>query len=309
MPRRTGPLIVATWRFGPIAVEAGWRILRDGGTALDAVEAGARAVEDDPSVDSVGYGGLPNAEGVVELDACIMDGTTLGFGAVAALRRIRNPISVARRVMERTPHLMLAGEGAYRFARAQGFRPQDLLTPRTRAAFRKRPVRPPSFDHHLAPIDDWHDTVGVLALDAAGRLAGACTTSGMPWKLPGRVGDSPLIGNGLYVDGSAGAAVCTGFGEEIMRQASAAVMVEAMRRGASPQAACREAAGRMARHTRNNPGMPAAGFLALSPDGRVGACGVHRRYFVYASAGRGRLSLRRAPGILPPRPKGVKGGD
>lgn len=307
MPRRPDPLIVATWRFGRTAVIAGWDILRAGGSALDAVETGGRAVEDDPAVDSVGYGGLPNAEGVVELDACIMDGTTLGFGSVAGLRRIRNPVAVARRVMERTPHLMLVGDGAYRFARAQGFRPQDLLTPKTRAAWRRRPVRHPSFDH-LTPVDEWHDTVGVLARDASGRLAGVCTTSGMPWKHPGRVGDSPLIGNGLYVDGSAGAAVCTGFGEEIMRQASAAVMVEAMRRGASPQAACREAAGRMARHTRSDSGRPGAGFLALSPDGRVGACGVHREYFVYVAARRGRVVLRRAPGVLAPRPKHVKGG-
>lgn len=305
--RKARPVIVATWRFGRTAVAVGGKVLARGGTALDAVEAGARAVEDDPAVNSVGYGGLPNADGIVELDACIMEGSTLGFGAVAALTGIRNPVSVARRVMERTPHLMLVGAGARRFARVQGFKVSDLLTPGSRKAYQRRPVRHPSFDH-IAPVAEWHDTVGVLARDAEGRLAGACTTSGMPWKMPGRVGDSPLIGCGLYVDDAVGAAVCTGFGEEIMRQAAASVMVEAMRRGASPAAACREVAGRMARHTRDDPHKPGAGFLALSRDGRVGACGVHRGYFPYAVGGRGGAVLRRAPGILPPRPRHVARG-
>ncbi len=307
MASRPTPAAVATWRFGQAAVRAAWPVLRSGGRALDAVEAGARAVEDDPEVDSVGYGGLPNAEGVVELDACIMDGSTLAFGAVAALSGVRNPVSVARHVMEHTPHLMLVGEGAARFALSQGFRRQNLLTAKSRHAYRNRPLRRPSFDG-LAVREDWHDTVGVLAIDAEGHLAGACTTSGMPWKLPGRVGDSPLIGCGLYVDDTVGGVVCTGFGEEIMRQTSAAVMIEAMRRGRSPQQACREAAGRMAERCRREGLSAGAGFLALSRDGRVGAYGVHRAYFPYAVIQRGRERVIQASGILPPRAKHVKGG-
>lgn len=313
--RARQPVIVATWRFGATAVRAGAPILAAGGSALDAVEAAARAVEDDPAVDSVGTGGLPNAEGVVELDACIMDGRTRAFGAVAALRRIANPVSVARRVMERTPHLMLVGEGAYRFARAQGFRPANLLTPRARKAYRLwRASRKgagragPPAPSRAAPAD-WHDTVGVLALDAAGRLAGACTTSGMPWKMPGRVGDSPLIGCGLYVDDRYGAAVCTGYGEEIMRIAAAAVIVEAMRRGDDPAAACLQAARRVAERARRDPRKPGAAFLALTPDGRVGAASVHRRYFPYALFREGRLRLyEKAPGVLPPRAPHLAGG-
>lgn len=295
LPPPPSLLIVATWPFGRIAVRAGWKAWRAGGTLLDAVERGARAVEDAPGVDSVGTGGLPNREGVVELDACIMDGRTKGFGSVAGLRRIANPVSVARRVMERTPHLMLVGEGAFRFARAQGFPPASLLTPSARRAWLRwrRSAR--------ATGRDWHDTVGVLAADLRGHFAGSCSTSGMPWKLPGRVGDSPLIGNGLYVDDAVGAAAATGVGEEIMRAGGTQVVIEAMRRGASAMEACREIARRVAERSRRDPHQPGAGFLAIDRSGRVGACGVHRGYFRYAVCRSGRFSLRLAPGVLPSR--------
>jgi isoaspartyl peptidase/L-asparaginase-like protein (Ntn-hydrolase superfamily) len=288
------PVIVATWKFGRIAVEAGWKVLARGGRALDAVEAGACAVEDDPSVDSVGTGGLPNRDGVVELDASIMDGETLRFGAVAGLCNIRHPTSVARRVMEETPHLMLVGEGAYRFARKKGFRRANLLTPKARKTFRTR-------RRELGP--DWHDTIGVVAMDAKGRLAGACSTSGMPWSFPGRVGDSPIIGSGLYVDRRIGAVVGTGVGEEIMRVTGAAVIAEELRRKTEPAKAIRAACRRIAERVRRQRHPHGAGFLVIDRRGRVAAGSVHRRYMPYAVGAKRGVKMEMAPGILPPRKK------
>jgi isoaspartyl peptidase/L-asparaginase-like protein (Ntn-hydrolase superfamily) len=257
-PRR--PVVIATWPFGLPASQAAWRVLAAGGAPLDAVVAGATHCEDDESVDSVGYGGLPDASGEVTLDACVMDHRAR-CGSVACLRRVRHAAQVARAVMEKTPHVMLAGEAATAFALANGFREEDLLAPRARAAYdtwratRQRPTG----------LVGGHDTIGILALDAAGTPAGACTTSGRAFKLPGRVGDSPIIGAGLYVDGAVGAATATGLGEEVVRVCGSFAAVELMRRGASPAEALTE----VLRRVRSNGPPPDAdvSFLALRRDG------------------------------------------
>src|SRR6516165_5325046 len=229
-------IVIATWPFGQTAVKVAAGLLQQGKPALDAVIAGAQAVEDDPKVHSVGYGGLPNAIGTVQLDACVMDGRTLACGGVAGLENVRHPAAVARRVMEKTPHVLLVGEGARWFAMQQGFPLETLLTPESVAAWYKRRPKP-------APAGGAknHDTVTVLALDQKGNLGGVCTTSGLAHKLPGRVGDSPLIGAGLYVDNMGGAAGATGVGEEIIRIGGSLLIVEAMRAGKSPQEACESA--------------------------------------------------------------------
>lgn len=269
----TTPVYVATWRFGEEASRVGLRALRAGGSALDAVEAGGNAVELNPEVDSVGYGSLPNAEGVVELDAAIMDGLAHRAGAVAALTGIRTPLSVARRIMEQTPHVMLAGDNARRFAVAQGFKIEELLTDAIRARWEewKRNPSGPTVAHFGKPAaDPSHDTIGLLALDTKGNLAAGCTTSGLAYKLPGRVGDSPIIGSGLYVDNAVGAASATGNGDEMMKVCLSFHAVSAMERGADPQDAC---AGALQYLLRKRPGHQTQGaaIIALRKDGRIGS--------------------------------------
>ncbi len=272
------PLILSTWSFGLKANAAAWEVLSAGGSALDAVERGATVIELDPELASVGIGGDPNAEGVMELDGAISDGRTGRVGSVVGLRRVATPTAVARRVMERTPHLMLAGEGAQQFAWSQGFREQDLLTDRARLRWlewraRRAPGGP-----------EGHDTVGLIARDASGGLAAACTTSGVSWKLPGRVSDSALVGCGLYADNEVGAAVATGLGEVIARVCGSFLIVERMRGGASPQAACEEAVRRIVKMNPSHAdhGVPIrASFLAMGRDGEVGAASV-RPGFQYA---------------------------
>jgi isoaspartyl peptidase/L-asparaginase-like protein (Ntn-hydrolase superfamily) len=262
------PVFVATWKFGREACEVGWEILREGGAALDAVEKGANAVEENPEVASVGYGGLPNAEGVVELDAAIMEGPSHSAGAVAAITGIRKPISVARRVMERTPHVMLAGQNARRFALQEGFPNAELLTPEAHKRWQqwmaeKSAADVSHFEEHS------HDTVGVLALDAAGNLAAGCTTSGLAWKRPGRVGDSPIVGSGLYVDNRFGAAAATGNGDEMMKVCLSYRVVAGMERGLSPQEACEEAIRYLLTLRPGRQGHGAA-CIALAKDGSIG---------------------------------------
>jgi len=240
-PRR----IVSTWWFGQAANAAAWERLLAGGSPLDACEAGVRVTEADPAITSVGYGGAPNAEGVVELDASVMRGDTLECGGVAALRNVLQPVSVARLVMERTPHVLLVGEGAAAFARAQGVPEQDLLTSESRKAWEAWRARQAAGAHEPweqaraavpAGADHDHDTIGMIVVDR-GRLATAVTTSGLAYKLPGRVGDSPLIGAGSYCDDEAGAAVSTGVGEEVIRVGGCVAIVEALRRGMTPRRA------------------------------------------------------------------------
>jgi isoaspartyl peptidase/L-asparaginase-like protein (Ntn-hydrolase superfamily) len=274
------PIIVATWKFGEVAVRAGLPVLTAGAPALDAALAGAQAVEDDPAVNSVGYGGLANAIGNVSLDACVMDGKTLNCGAVAAVENVRHVAALARLVMDKTPHLMLAGEGARLFAVQNGFPLACLATSQSLATWEAR--KETKSADHLS-----HDTVTVLALDARGSLGGVCTTSGLSHKLPGRVGDSPIIGAGLYVDNAAGAAGATGVGEEILRISASSLMVEAMRTGLSPQQACESAARRVLEVANRRQVKPAeVAFLALDRHGQVGAACTVGTDFHYA-IGRG----------------------
>ena len=268
-----GPVALATWN-NQAAAAAAWDVLRAGGWALDAVEQGARIPEADPADTSVGLGGRPDRDGRVTLDACVMD-ERHRCGAVAALEDILHPVSVARKVMEETPHVMLVGDGARQFALEQGFEPTDLLTAESREAWenwtRETDYRPAiNSERRDLPVEEDHDTIGIVALDTEGRLCGACTTSGWAFKLRGRVGDSPIIGAGLYVDGEVGAASATGHGEEMIRMAAAHTIIEAMRYGRAPQQACREAVERLRRVTPSNPADIQAGFLALGVDGRVG---------------------------------------
>ena len=225
-------IVVSTWRFGLASNQPAWKILKSGGSALDAVVRGVEVAERDPAIKSVGFGGYPNAEGEVEVDAAVMDGHTLGYGAVAGLRKIATPTAVARCVMEKTDHVFLVGDGALKFARSQGFEACNMLTEQGREAWEKWKRE------RTGPPADAHDTIGMIALDQSGNLAAACTTSGAAFKLPGRVGDSPLIGSGLYADNDAGAAVATGRGEEIVRTCGSFAIVEHMRHGKSPQKAC-----------------------------------------------------------------------
>lgn len=269
------PVIVTTWKFGLAAAHTGWELLSQGARALDAIEKAANVTELDPDVTSVGYGGLPNREGVVELDAAIMDGATHAAGAVAALTGIKTPISVARLVMERTPHTMLAGDNAKRFALANGFTEEDLLTPQSRARWeayrRAQNVSGPDVAH-FDDLPETHDTIGLCALDRYGDLAAGCTTSGLAWKWPGRVGDSPIIGSGLYADNAVGAAAATGHGDEMMRACISFRAVTLMEQGLAPQQACVEALRYLIR--RRPPeqcGQYGAALIALRRDGVFGA--------------------------------------
>jgi N4-(beta-N-acetylglucosaminyl)-L-asparaginase len=295
-------IAVATWPFGQTAVRTALPLLRQGQSALDAAVAGAQAVEDDPQVHSVGYGGLPNAIGTVQLDACVMDGRTLSCGAVAALENIRHPAALARRVMERTPHVLLAGEGAQQFALQQGFSLENLTTPESLAEWQKKRPKPPPRRNGKGPVlpPEGHDTVTVLTLDQKGDLAGVCSTSGLAHKLPGRVGDSPLIGHGLYVDNSAGAAGGTGVGEEIIRVGGSLLIVEALRAGRSPQEACELAVRKInAVAVRRGVHPARVAFLALDPKGRTGAAATARSNFQYAVARGGKVELLKAPELGP----------
>jgi isoaspartyl peptidase/L-asparaginase-like protein (Ntn-hydrolase superfamily) len=270
------PVVIATWKFGEIAARTALPFLNRGDSALDAALAGAQAVEDDPAVNSVGYGGLANRLGAVSLDACVMDGRRLDSGAVAGVENIRHVAALARLVMEKTPHLLLVGEGARLFAVQRGFPLECLHTPESVALWQKR--GPEKSTTHLT-----HDTVTVLALDQTGSLAGVCTTSGLSHKLPGRIGDSPVIGAGLYVDNSAGAAGATGVGEEILRIAAAALMAEAMRSGETPQQASELAARRVIEVAARRGVKPAhVAFIALDPHGNLGAACTAGTDFHYA---------------------------
>ena len=275
------PVVIATWDFGLELCTAAQQVLASGGDLLDALERGVNVVEDDPAVQSVGYNGLPNADGVVQLDASIMDGRSHRAGAVAALEGIKNPISVARKVMERTNHVLLAGAGALAFAKQLGFMEQELLAPDVRAAWQR--VKHDSFWR-----DDNHDTVCCIGLDLHGNLASAVSTSGLAGKLAGRVGDSPLIGAGNYVDNDIGGACATGIGELAIKNVAAFAIVERMRAGVSPTRACEEILERVA---RKHPEVKAdnrslLAFIAMNKAGEVGAATLHDRKkgFRYALA-------------------------
>jgi len=281
-----GARVVSTWDFGVGANQAAWKVLAAGGSALDAVEAGARWAESDLCNPTVGRCGNPDRDGVLTLDASIMAGDGR-CGSVAALSDILHPVSVARRVMEQTPHVMLVGEGAQQFAVQQGFERRRLLTPQAEHAWREwlkteRYAPQINAERRGRPGDkDNHDTLGILAIDGTGHMAGACTTSGMAFKMHGRVGDSPVIGAGLYVDNDVGAATASGMGEEMIRNAASFLVVELMRQGRSPADACREAIERVVHKRPEASRTLQVCFLAMDRNGDVGAYALHRG-FVYA---------------------------
>ncbi len=277
------PIVLSTWNFGLAANVDAWKVLSAGGRALDAVEAGAKVPEADPTETSVGYGGLPDRDGHVTLDACIMDENG-NCGSVAALEHIMHPISVARAVMEKTPHVMLVGEGALQFALENGFQKMNLLTPESEKAWKEWQKK--SEYKPVINIEN-HDTIGIIALDSAGNLSGACTTSGMAYKMHGRVGDSPIIGAGLYVDNEVGAATSTGLGEEVIRIVGCHLVVELMRQGHSPEEACRQAVERIVKKNPAKAKEIQVGFLALNKQGEYGAYCLQKgfTYAVYDASG------------------------
>jgi len=264
------PIVISTWNFGVQANGAAWEILKNNGRALDAVEAGVKIPEGDPNERSVGYGGRPDRDGRVTLDSCIMDEFS-NIGSVACLEHIKHPISVARAVMEKTPHVMLVGDGALQFALSQGFKKENLLVEASEKEW-KEWLKTSEY-LPKANIEN-HDTIGMIALDSHGNLSGACTTSGMAFKMHGRVGDSPIIGAGLYVDNEIGAATATGHGEEVIRITGCHLVVELMRQGKSPQKACEEAVERIVKLTKNR-GKELkdiqVGFIALNKKGQYGS--------------------------------------
>ena len=283
------PLFIATWPFGKFSCEAAVKIATDSGSMLDAIEKGIWVTENDVKNASVGGGGIPNADGQVELDACIMSGPDHNAGSVAGIQDILHPISVARLVMESTPHVMLVGEGAKQFAIENGHPETNLLTTQQKSNWqnwqreqsKKSEPSKPEID------EDHHDTIAMLGLDAEGNLYGGCSTSGWGYKIPGRVGDSPIIGSGLYVDNQVGAAGATGLGENVMRHCGSFLVVEMMRQGAAPTEACEMAVKRIAEIDPKNLGNLDINFIALNKAGDYGAAGTSKgfKYSVSSPAG------------------------
>ncbi len=301
----TKPIVISTWAPNAKANAEAWKILGRGGRALDAVEAGVKIPEADPNDNSVGYGGLPDRDGKVTLDACIMD-EFANIGSVMALENIMHPISVARLVMEKTPHVQLVGNGALEFALANGFEETNLLTPGSEKIWRewlktskydptktveeinkrmKNKITQQLYPWPVALLN--HDTIGMLAMDAKGNLSGACTTSGMAFKMHGRVGDSPIIGAGLFVDNEVGGATSTGVGEEVVRICGSHTVVELMRNGYSPEVACKKAVERILRLRGDKVKGLQVGFLALNKKGQFGGYSLEKgfNYAVQTDAG------------------------
>lgn len=292
---KNSPVVISTWAPNVKANAEAWKILGKAGRALDAVEAGVQIPEADPADMSVGYGGLPDRDGKVTLDASIMDENG-NCGSVMFLENIMHPIKVARLVMEKTPHIQLAGEGALQFALQNGFKPENLLTPEAEKAW-KNWLKESKYDPMTIPKlleqknepgqQNNHDTIGMLALDAAGNLSGACTTSGMAFKMRGRVGDSPIIGAGLYVDNEIGAATSTGVGEEVIRICGSHTVIEFMRHGLSPEEACKRTVQRIVRKKGEKAKELQVGFIALNNKGQFGGYALQKgfTYAVQSKAG------------------------
>lgn len=285
------PIVISTWAPNVKANVEAWKVLGKGGRALDAVVAGVQVPEADPNDQSVGYGGLPDRDGRVTLDSCVMDENGQ-CGSVMAVEYIMHPVLVARLVMEKTPHVQLVGDGALQFALANGFKKETLLTPESEKAWRE--WLKTSKYHPMITVENiegkiknnqqeketpypWpvpqlnHDTIGMVALDAKGNLGGACTTSGMAYKMHGRVGDSPIIGAGLFVDNEVGVASSTGVGEEVVKICGSHTVVEMMRHGYSPEAACKEAVRRIIKNNKGKARDLQVGFLAINKKGQHGA--------------------------------------
>ena len=271
-----GPVIISTWIHGLEANRAGWKVLEKGGSALDATVAGAMQTESDITNRSVGIGGRPDRTGHVTLDACVMDGDGRS-GAVGYLEGIAHPAAVAKAIMEKTPHAMLVGEGARRFALDHGFATIKTPLPEVKKDYlawkkeNKELLKRPKINHEN------HDTIGLIARDAQGNFGGTCTTSGWAYKMPGRLGDSPIIGAGLFVDNEVGAATATGLGEAIMRVAGSAIVVELMRAGMKPSEACKEVVMRIIRKNKDLTGLQ-CGFIAMDTLGNVGGFSVYNGF-------------------------------
>ncbi len=263
------PLVIATWE-AERAVAKAWETLESGGSALDAIEKGCNVEEEDPANSSVGLGGLPDREGIVTLDACVMDNKG-NYGSVVFMQNIVQAISVARKVMDETPHVLLAGKGAEEFAVSQGFKCQNLLTEKSRKAWEEWKIK--SEYKPIINIEN-HDTIGMLAMDKDGNLSGGCTTSGLGFKMHGRVGDSPIIGSGLFVDNEVGAATATGLGEEVLKTVGSFLIVELMRQGRSPQQACEEAIARIMDKQKDRKDFQ-VGYIAVNKKGEIGAYSIH----------------------------------
>ncbi len=274
---RAGPIFLSTWAHGKPANEHAAEVFNSGGSLLDAVEKGINVPENDPNVTSVGYGGIPNAQGVVELDAAIMDGTRHRAGSVCALRMIKNPISVARMVLEKTSHTTLAGEGAFEFALKLGFEAQTLLTPQSLQKWLDWKANPHHKTYWLNTEN--HDTIGMVATDGNGHLVCGCSTSGVAFKIPGRVGDSPLVGCGVYADDNVGAASATGDGDLMTNYCTSISIVHFMRRGASPQEACMELLKHMVETDGKNKEAQ-VGLIAMNKRGEIGAACMNEGFFL-----------------------------
>ena len=287
---KNNPVICSTWNFGLPANELAWKVLDNGGKAMDAAEAGARHAESDPENSSVGFGGLPDEKGNVTLDACVMDSTG-NAGSVAFLQNIKHPVSVARKVMEETKHVMLVGEGARQFAVSNGFEEINLLTEESEKNWKKWLKERREMTPH-----ETHDTLSVLVQDKMGDLAGACTTSGWAYKMHGRVGDSPIIGAGLFVDNEIGCAAATGLGEEVIKTTGSFLVVELMRQGYDPTKACEEALNRVIKAHNGNPDFQ-IGYIALRKDGEIGSACL-KWSFEYALARGGENKLHKIKGLL-----------
>jgi isoaspartyl peptidase/L-asparaginase-like protein (Ntn-hydrolase superfamily) len=292
---KTGfPLVTSTWNFGLQANVEAWKTLENKGSALDAVEAGVMLAESDLTNLTVGLGSMPDRDGRVTLDACVMDWQGRA-GSVCFVERIKHPVSLARRVMEKTPHVMLVGEGALQFARSEGFPVEKMgLTDAAAKAWEEWKIK--SLYEPQINIEN-HDTIGMLAIDAEGRMAGACSTGGLAFKMRGRVGDSPIIGAGLYVDGEVGAAVTTGLGETVLRSLTSFLAVELLRQGSSPQEACRLAIERLISKHPNYRDFQ-VGIIAVNRKGEHGAFGIHPG-FNYALYQASKNDLLDAPSYLP----------
>ena len=280
-------IVLSTWNFGLTANEEAWKHLLLKKRAIDAIEEGVKRIEADPNERSVGYGGRPDRDGRVTLDACVMDEFS-NIGSVACLEHIMHPVSVARSVMEKTPHVMLVGDGALQFALSQGFKKENLLTDESEKEW-KEWLKTANYQPKVN-IEN-HDTIGMIAMDEFGNLSGACTTSGMAFKMHGRVGDSPIIGSGLYVDNEVGAAVATGHGEEVIRVVGSHLVVELMRQGKKPEEACREAVKLI--HKKLQLRKKASkdtqiGFIALNNKGEFGSFALQNGFnFAVCDKGKG----------------------
>ena len=267
------PVVIATWDVKN-ATKKAWKIMQNHESSLDAVEKGCMVEEANEKGQSVGKGGLPDRDGNVTLDACIMNSKG-DCGSVVFLKNIKHAISLARKVMEDTPHVMLSGIGAEEFGYSMGFKKEDLLTEASKKAWNK--WKKTSKYSPIINIEN-HDTIGMLAIDSSGNISGGCTTSGLAYKMHGRVGDSPIIGSGLYVDNGIGGAVATGLGEEVVKTVGSFLIVELMRQGHSPQKACEIAIKRIVYKPNSNYKNFQVGYIALNKNGDVGCYSIQKGF-------------------------------